>query len=97
MAIYFLGNTPLLAWLSNSSKGKTEKFPSKQTAFEDDLNGIGSLKNLKRWRDLLEQEGGKFGYHVKASKSHIIVKEKYQDKAEQIFQGSKITITTEGH
>ena len=61
MAIYFLGNTPLLAWLINSSKGKTEKFPSKQTAFEDDLNGIGSLKNLKRWRDLLEQEGGKFG------------------------------------
>ena len=35
--------------------------------------------------------------HVRASKSHIVVKEKYQDKAKQIFQGSKITITTEGH
>ena len=30
----------------------------------------------KKW-DLLEQEGGKFGYQVRASKSHIIVKEKY--------------------
>ena len=30
----------------------------------------------KKW-DLLEQEGGKFSYHVTASKSHIIVKEKY--------------------
>ena len=27
----------------------------------------------------------------------IFVKEKYQDKAKQIFQGSKITITTERH
>ena len=43
------------------------------------------------------KEGWKFGYHVKASKSHIIVKEKYQDKAKQKFQGSKITITTEAH
>ena len=34
---------------------------------------------------------------LKASKSRIIVKEKYQDKAKQIFQGSKITIITEGH
>ena len=34
---------------------------------------------------------------LKASKSHIIVKGKYQNKAKQIFQGSKITIITEGH
>ena len=55
------------------------------------------MENLKKWWDLLEQEGGKFGYHVKASKSHMIVKKQYQDTAKQIFQGSKITITTEGH
>ena len=40
---------------------------------------------------------GKFDYHVQAQKSYIIVKEKYQDKAKQIFQDSKITITTERH
>ena len=61
-----------------------------QLAFADDLNGVGSLENLKKWWDLLEQEGGKYGYHVKASKPYITVKE----KAKQIFQGSKITITT---
>ena len=33
---------------------------------------------------------------MKASKLHLIVKEKNQDKAKQIFQGRKITITTEG-
>ena len=61
------------------------------------MTSVGSLENLKKWWDLLQQEGWKFGYHVKASKSHIIVKEKYQDKAKEIFQGSKITIPTEGH
>ena len=29
LAIYGLGTTPLLAWLSNLPKEKTEKFPSK--------------------------------------------------------------------
>ena len=97
MAIYSLGITPLLAWLSNLSKEKREKFPSRQVAFADELNGVSLLENLKKWWHLLEQEGGKFGYHVKASKSHIIVKEKHQDKGKQIFQGSKIIITREGH
>ena len=81
MAIYALGITPLLAWLSNVSKEKVEMFPSKQVAVKDDLTGVGPLENLKKWWDLLEQKGGKFDYHVKASKSYIIVKEKYQDKA----------------
>ena len=61
------------------------------------LKDVGSFENLQKWWDLLEQEGGQFGYHVKASKSYIIVKEKYQDNDKQTFQSSKITITTEGH
>ena len=94
IVIYGLGITQLLAWLTSLSKEITETFPLMQLAFADDLNGVGSLENLKKWWDLLEQEGGKYGYHVKASKPYITVKEKYQDKAKQIFQGSKITITT---
>ena len=46
------------------------------------------MVRTRRWKIRLSR---------KASKSHIIVKEKYQDKAKQIFQGSKITITTKGH
>ena len=37
---------------------KAEKFSSRQVVFADDLNGIGSLENFKKWWDLLEQEGG---------------------------------------
>ena len=62
MAVYASGIKSLLAWFSNLSKEKTEKFPSRQVAIADDRNGVGSLENLKKWWDLLEQEGGKFGY-----------------------------------
>ena len=48
MAIYSLVFKPLLVWLSNLSKEKTERFPSRQVAFADDLNGVGSLENLKK-------------------------------------------------
>ena len=48
MAIYALGITPLLAWLSNVSKEKTEMFPSKQVAVKDDLTGVGPLENVKK-------------------------------------------------
>ena len=46
-AIYALGITPLLAWLSILSKEKPEKFWSRKVPFPDDLNGVGSLENLK--------------------------------------------------
>ena len=62
-AIYVLGITPLLAWLSNFSKEKTEKFPARQVALADDHNGVGSLENLQKWWDLLEQESGEFRCH----------------------------------
>ena len=48
IAIYSLGFKPLLVWLNNLSKEKTERFPSRQVAFADDLNGVGSLENLKK-------------------------------------------------
>ena len=48
MAIYALGIRPLLVWLSNLSKEKTEKFPSRQVVFADDLKGVGSLENLMK-------------------------------------------------
>ena len=38
LPIYFLGITTLLAWLSDLSKEKTEKFPSWQAAIAGDLN-----------------------------------------------------------
>ena len=80
LAIYNLGIVPLVAWLSRWAKEKREKFPSGRVAFVDDLNGVGSLENFKKSWATLKQEARKFGYHVKASKSYITVKKKYQYK-----------------
>ena len=47
MAIYALGITPLLAWLSNLSNEKREKFPLRQVAQVDDqCRLIGKLEEM---------------------------------------------------
>ena len=73
MAIYALGITPLIAWLSKKSKENTNSPPKNQVAFADDLNGIGTLESLKEWWKLLE--GKKFGYNVNPGKSYLTVKD----------------------
>ena len=62
MAIYALRITSLLAWLSNLPEKKAKKFPSRQVAFADYLNGVGLLEDLRKWWDLLEEEGRIFRY-----------------------------------
>ena len=99
MAIYALGITPLLAWLSKKSNSNESNSASasKQVAFADDLNGVGTVESLKKWCLLIEEEGKKFGYNVNAKKSYLIVKEQYKDKAKEIFEDRNIKILTEGH
>ena len=96
MAIYALGITPLLAWLSKKSSEGNSASASKQVAFADDLNGIGTVESLQKWWSLLEEEK-KIGYNVNAKKSYLIVKEQYKDKAKEIFEDTNIKILTEGH
>ena len=59
MSIYVLGITPLLAWLRKKSNEVSSASDSKQFAFSDDLNGIGTMESLKKWWSLLEEEGKK--------------------------------------
>ena len=60
MAIYALGITALLAWLNKKSNEGNSASSSKQVAFADDLNGIGTVESLKKWWSLLEEEGKKW-------------------------------------
>ena len=53
MAIYALGITPLLAWLSKKSNEGNSASCSKQGAFADDLNDIATVELLKIWWSLL--------------------------------------------
>ena len=56
MAIYALGITPLVSWLSKKSNEGKSASASKQLASADDLNGIGTVESLKQWWSLLENK-----------------------------------------
>ena len=55
---------------------------------------------MKKWWDLLYNIGPKYGYHPKASKTILIVKNReFYDEAVKLFEatGVKITLTGERH
>ena len=68
-----------------------------QVWLADDATGAGKLEDLKRWWDLVIQEGTKLGYDVNEKKSWLILKRHDDlDKAQDIFQGSEIKFSTSG-
>ena len=91
MAFYGLGTRPILINLR-------KMIPSvSQVWFADDATGAGTLRNLRTWWDAIKREGVKFGYHVKPTKSWLIVKnEEKHDEAQELFHDSPINITVEG-
>ncbi len=68
----------------------------RQSAFADDLAGGGTLKQLRRWWDLIITMGFFLGYQAKPSKSWLIVKAEHEENAIKMFKGTGIQITTEG-
>ena len=48
MALYAFDITPLLAWLSKKSNQVNSASVSKQVAFADDLNDLGTVKSLTK-------------------------------------------------
>ena len=93
MPVHAIGITPLLEILKpESSDLKTLK----HVTFADDLGGAGDLLELRRCWENIVNCGPKLGYNIYASKSWLIVKPEVQKKAQKIFRGTKINITTEG-
>ena len=51
---------------------------------------------MRRWWNKLNEEGPKYGYFPKGSKTILIVKANLEEKAKNIFKDTDVTITTEG-
>ncbi|XP_066922310.1 uncharacterized protein [Clytia hemisphaerica] len=69
----------------------------KSVAFADDLAGAGKLRDLLLWWNTIVRLGPLFGYHPKASKSWLIVKDEERlTEAMQIFSGTDVKITCSG-
>ena len=56
----------------------------------------GHLHQLNKWWNELNTFGGSFGYNVNAAKSWLVVKEGLLERAQHLFAGTGIQITTAG-
>ena len=91
MPAYGIGILPLLALIKTE-----EESTLKQMAYADDIGGGAKLNVLKKWWRNIEVHGPKFGYHPKASKSWLVVKEEKYQEALNIFADTEIKVTTKG-
>ena len=90
MTFYAAGVKPLIDELHKIVE-KLEHLT--QSLFADCCNGIGKLKEIKLWWDKLIELGPKFGYHLKSSKSVLIVKDvSLLSEGEQLFKDTGIQI-----
>ena len=91
MAMYAIG---LLKLQSKISHVETEV---KQVAYADDLAGAGKIEKLRKWWDIIVEQGPPQGYHPNAEKSVLIVKPELLHVATETFRGTEVKITNEGH
>ena len=84
MTMYGLAIIPLIKLLSVDDV--TQKW------YADDGNAVGKLSNLRTVLDKIVSLGKFFGYHVKASKCQLIVKDEKLGEAQKIFANTGITI-----
>ena len=93
MGMYALGLMPLLTTAVHTMTNAEIT----QIAFADDVTGIGEIRHLRNWWEIILTMGPYLGYHVNESKSWLATKEEYFDLAKQFFQDSAIKITANGH
>ena len=90
MAMYALAVRPLIDCLQSNCS------TVKQVWYADDSTGAASCTELRVWWDTLLMHGPCYGYHPNASKTHLIVKEQFLEKAKDIFSDTNINVTVEG-
>ncbi len=88
--MYALAVRPLIDLLQTNTPAV------RQVWFADDATGVASCSQLRVWWDNLIEHGKGFGYHPNASKTHLVVKAQYLEKATQLFAGTNVNITTQG-
>ena len=90
MAMFALSMVPLIARLTKESEATL------QVWFADDATGVGSFVSLKQCWECLSTIGPLYGYHSNAAKTSLIVREEQEEDAKKIFEGTGISVTTEG-
>ena len=90
MSLFALATLPILQKLEQHNLAH-------QVWLADDATAVGSIERLRNWWDLIVREGLKYGYHVNAGKSCLIVKHREDfQRANMIFESSGIKISCDG-
>ena len=84
MAMNGIGIIPLIELLQKPNV--TQKW------YADNGRAAGDLKNLRAKQNNLDVHGKSFGYIVKPSKCHLILKENCRKSAIKLFEGTNITM-----
>ena len=92
MAMYAIGTKPLLDELAEA----VDQNDCKQAWYADDSSGAGKLAVMRKWWDILNSSGPKYGYFPNAQKTTLIVKPALMDEAKKIFEDTGVTAKTEG-
>ena len=90
MAIYGIGLLKLQQKIKFCDTGV------KQVAYADDLTGAGKITDIRSWWDCVIDKGSKFGYIPNASKSVLIVKPEFYERATEEFRDTEVKVTKEG-
>ena len=70
---------------------------AKKLFYADDGAGGGTLSQILEWWSEIQTRGPIFGYFPKPSKTWLIVKPEYLERAKELFADSDINITDQGH
>ena len=89
MPMYVIALLPLI-------EGVNPEQSVTQTWYADDATAAGKIRKLKDWWNALVSLGPKFGYHVNASKTHLITKECHRATADAVFGDTEVKITADG-
>ena len=90
MAMYALAVVPLISKLQQMHEC------AQHVWFADDATAASTCQRLHAWWDDLVTLGPAFGYHPKAAKTALLVKEEFVEEAERVFANNNILITTQG-
>ena len=86
MPMYALTTVPLINSLNASAN---------QVWYSEDAAATGKIANLRTWWDGIVTHGPGYGYHANASKTWLVVKEKFKPQAEAAFADTAVRITCE--
>ena len=87
MPMYALATVSLIKRLTSTVK---------QTWYVDDATTTGKIIQLPVWWDEICCVGPSYGYFANGSKSWLVIKEEFKQKAEDIFADTNVQISSEG-